>query len=257
MVRFMSLMSGSGGNSTLISDGETSLLIDCGMSGSALSKKLDSINMRPEELSGVLITHEHSDHTGGVGVIARRYGIPVYATEKTFAAMNAGKIDPGQLHTVRPGVMFSAGSIDVQPFSIPHDAADPVGYSFFADGCKYTLATDIGFMPDSLFENLRGSKSIILESNHDIEMLRYGAYPYYLKQRILSQKGHLSNDITAETAVRLADTGTDKIMLAHLSHENNTPEIAQITTKNALDRSGYGNVRLSVAARYEITSFAV
>lgn len=257
MVRFMSLVSGSSGNSTLISDGETSLLIDCGMSGSALSKKLDSVNISPESLSGVLITHEHSDHTRGIGVIARRYGIPVYATEKTLAAMNAGKIDPGQLRIIMPGVRFSAGSIDVQPFSIPHDAADPVGYNFFAEGCKYTLATDIGFMPDRLFENLRGSESIILESNHDIEMLRYGAYPYYLKQRILSKHGHLSNDLTAETAVRLADTGTSRIMLAHLSHENNTPEIAQITTKTALERSGYGNVRLSVAERYEVTAFAV
>ena len=257
MIQFMSLVSGSSGNSSLITNGSTTLLIDCGISGKKLEQKLESISINPKDISGILITHEHTDHTSGVGVLARRYSLPLYATEKTFAAMNIGKISQSQVNTISPGITFSAGSIDVHPFSIPHDAADPVGYSFLTKDGKYTLATDIGFMPESLFKEIQGSKQIILESNHDIEMLRFGSYPYYLKQRILSQTGHMSNELTAQVAVRLAHSGTENIMLAHLSCENNTPEIAQITTSNALYSGGFKNVGLSVASRHEITRFAV
>ena len=255
MVKFISLVSSSSGNSTLFSDGETNILIDCGLSGSALCEKLEGTGVSPSELSGIFVTHEHSDHTKGVGVIARRYNIPVYATEKTFCSMNIGKLSPEQVRIITPYSTFTIGETDILPFSIPHDAADPVGYSFFSGSGKYTLATDIGFMPDRLFESISGSNSIILESNHDIEMLRYGSYPFRLKQRILSDYGHMSNVLTAETSVRLADTGTEKIMLAHLSHENNTPEIAEITTRAALDREGFGDVFLSVASRNETTFF--
>lgn len=257
MIQFMSLVSGSSGNSSLISDGKTTLLIDCGISGVKLAEKLDEAGFVPSNISGLLITHEHSDHTCGVGVIARRFGIPLYATEKTFAAMNTGKVDPGLLNIICPGDTFSIGDIGVHPFSIPHDAADPVGYSFFADNNKYTLATDIGFMPDTLFEELKGSRQIILESNHDVEMLRFGGYPFYLKKRILSEIGHMSNELSAQVSVRLANCGTESIMLAHLSRENNTPEIAEITTHNALCSEGFSNVRLSVASRHNVTRFAV
>ena len=257
MIKFISLISGSSGNSTLISDGQTHLLIDCGMSGKRLKEKLSCTGVDPQQLSGVLITHEHTDHTCGVGVIARRYGLPVFATEKTFGAMDIGAIDANQINIVVPDTDFVAGTIRVTPFSIPHDAADPVGYSFCISGEKYTVATDIGFMPDKLFSHLAGSDSIILESNHDIEMLRYGSYPYDLKRRILSNVGHMSNDLTAETSLRLADSGTKRIMLAHLSHENNTPDIARITTASMLDREGYSDVELYVADRYDVTAFAV
>ena len=171
--------------------------------------------------------------------------------------MNAGKINQDLFNYINPGKTFSIGEIQVHPFSIPHDAANPVGYSFYAENCKYTLATDIGFMPDSLFNELKGSRQIILESNHDIEMLRYGAYPFYLKQRILSENGHMSNELSAQVSVRLADCGTESIMLAHLSLENNTPEIAEITTHNALCSEGFSNVNLSVASRHNVTRFAV
>ena len=257
MIQFMSLVSGSSGNSSLISDGKTTLLIDCGISGVKLTERLSEAGFSPSDISGLLITHEHSDHTCGVGVIARRYGIPLYATEKTFASMNPGKVDSGLLNNICPGNTFSIGDIDIHPFSIPHDAAAPVGYSFYADNSKYTLATDIGFMPDKLFAELKGSRQIILESNHDVEMLRFGSYPYYLKQRILSENGHMSNELSAQVSVKLADSGTESIMLAHLSRENNTPEIAEITTHNALCSEGFSNVNLSVASRYNVTRFAV
>lgn len=257
MVRFLSLVSGSSGNASLIMDDNTTILIDCGLSGVKLKEKLEALGINPCSLSAMLITHEHSDHTKGAGVAARKYGLPVYATPDTFNAMNIGKIDNSQLHRIAPGIEFKVGTITVRPFSIPHDAVDPVGYSFFAEDKKYTLATDIGCMTEALYNNLTGSDSIILESNHDVDMLRYGSYPFYLKERILGSCGHMSNDLTAQVAISLAKSGTKHIMLAHLSHENNTPEIAKITTENALKSANCTNVELTVACRYDITSFAV
>ncbi len=257
MVRFLSLVSGSSGNSSLITDGNTTLLIDCGISGKKLKERLEEAEMTPESIDAVLITHEHSDHTKGIGVIARRYNLPVFATEKTLFHTDLGKTDPSLINIIKANETFDIGSIQVHPFPIPHDAADPVGFSFIAEGEKYTLATDIGFMPDNLFCELCGSKQIILESNHDVEMLKIGDYPFYLKERILSQRGHLSNEITAQTAVMLAKAGTENIMLAHLSRENNTPEIAEITTLNALCKNGFSNVELKVASRHSVTQFAV
>ncbi len=257
MIQFISLVSGSSGNSSLITDQQTTFLIDCGISGKKLEMRLADANIDPGSISGILITHEHTDHTSGAGVIARRYNLPIYATEKTFEAMNLGKIDPCMLKCICAGKTFTVGTMDIHPFSIPHDAADPVGYSFLTKDGKYTVATDIGFMPNTLLKQLVGSKQIILESNHDVEMLRYGSYPFYLKQRILSQKGHMSNDLTSKVAVYLAERGTENIMLAHLSCENNTPEIAEITTRSALASHGFSDVGLNVASRHEITRFAI
>ncbi len=257
MVRFLSLVSGSSGNSSLITDGNTTLLIDCGISGKKLKERLEEANITPESIDAILVTHEHSDHTKGIGVISRRYNLPVFATEKTLLHTDLGKTDPSLINIIKANETFEIGSIQVHSFPIPHDAADPVGYSFVAEGKKYTLATDIGFMPDSLLCELCGSRQIILESNHDVEMLKIGDYPFYLKERILSKSGHLSNEITAQTAVMLAKAGTENIMLAHLSNENNTPEIAEITTLNALCKNGFSNVELKVASRHCITQFAV
>ena len=255
MVRFLSLVSGSSGNSSLISDGITTILIDCGLSGKKLTEKLQSIGIAPSDLSAMLITHEHSDHTQGVGVICRKYNVPIYTTYGTFNAMKAGKINEDCFHPVTPGESILIGTIRVNPFRIPHDAADPVGYSFYAEDKKYTLATDIGSMSEQLYGELCGSDSIILESNHDVDMLRYGDYPFHLKERILGRNGHMSNDLTAKTVIRLAKDGTKHIMLAHLSHENNTPEIAKITTESALQSACIHGVNLTVAQRYDITSF--
>lgn len=256
MVRFVSLVSGSSGNSSLISDGETTILTDCGMSGAMLKKKLDELEISPEEISAIMVTHEHSDHVKGVGIAARRYGIDVYSTAETLAAMQVGKIDAAQLHAVTPGEMINIGSIGVVPFEIPHDAAHPIGYNFFVNEKKYTVATDIGHMTNGIYKRLEGSEYIILESNHDVEMLKIGPYPFSLKKRILGQLGHMSNDLTAKISAKLAENGTKHIMLAHLSHENNTPEIAEITTKSALEAAGYTDVDLSVASRYDISYFS-
>ena len=256
MVNFISLISGSSGNATLISDGKTHILTDCGMSGARLKDALKKVGIAPETLSALLITHEHIDHVKGAGVIARRYNLPVYGTEKTLTKMDCGAINEDLLNAVKPDADFEIGGIGICPFSIPHDAADPVGYSHFIENSKYSLATDIGHMNDYIFEHISGSRAVLLESNHDVEMLQFGSYPYPLKRRILSDIGHLSNENAAKCAVELLKSGTERIALGHLSQENNTPEIALLDTYNALTDAGSKvgeDIQLTVAQRFEVT----
>ncbi len=255
-ITFATLISGSSGNATLISDGKTHILTDCGMSGVKLKEALLKFGLSPDALSAVLVTHEHSDHIKGVGVIARRHKIPVYATEKTFLNMDCGKIDCSLLNIINPDEDFEIGKIGIHPFSIPHDAADPVGYCYCCGAEKYSLATDIGHLNGYIMDNLYGSRKVLLESNHDIEMLQFGPYPFPLKQRILSKTGHLSNALAAKAALELIKHGTESIALGHLSHENNTPEIALLETHNYLTQNGVNighDVLLNVAKRYDAT----
>lgn len=255
---FVSLISGSSGNASYISDGRTNILIDCGMSGKALKEALDKIDADPCDIDAILITHEHSDHVKGVGVVSRRYDIPIYATENTHAAMNIGKIREENIKIIKANTEFCINSIGIKSFSIPHDAADPVGYSFFMGEEKLSVATDIGHVSDIVRENVTGSKSVLLESNHNVEMLQYGAYPFLLKKRILSDRGHLSNENAAMLALELIKGGTEHIMLGHLSAENNTPDIARMTAEQILSSGGVSigaDATLCVASRHFMTSF--
>lgn len=252
-----SLISGSSGNSTLISYGSTHILVDCGMSGKRLEQLLSQIGMRGADLSAIVVTHEHIDHISGVGVVSRRYNLPVYATEQTHSAMNVGRLSEDNIRIVEPDRPFDINDICVNAFSIPHDAAAPVGYRFFCGKEKLAVATDIGIMTDELFDSLSGSDRVLLEANHDIDMLLHGGYPEPLKARILGNAGHMSNALSAKTALALARRGTKHIMLAHLSDENNTPALAYETVKSALDADGAerGDLDLLVAKRYEVTEF--
>lgn len=258
MLELYSLISGSSGNCSLITDGKTNLLLDCGTSGKRTYEALGSLNINPDTINAVLVTHEHIDHTRGIGVLARKLKIPVYATEGTHASMDIGAIKDEQRIFVKAGCSFEIGSITVNPFEIPHDAAEPCGYSFENNETKIGVATDMGHMNDKLMQNLIGCKSIILESNHDVDMLRYGEYPFPLKQRILSDVGHLSNETAAYAALELVRNGTEHIMLGHLSDKNNLPEIAMMETFNRLNDNGVRvgtDMTLQVANRYEITRF--
>lgn len=258
MIRFISLISGSSGNASFISDGKTNLLIDCGMSGLKLKEALNAIDVLPESIDALLITHEHIDHTKGAGVISRRYNIPIYATEGTHISMDAGKIADENIRIVSENVTCDINGIGVTPFAIPHDARQPVGYTFSLGSEKYAIATDIGKMNTDILNHITGSKNVILESNHDIEMLRFGSYPFPLKQRILGELGHLSNETAAKTALYLVQHGTEHIMLGHLSKENNRPEIAMLETYNLLTDSNVSvgkDMTLQVADRYTPTSF--
>lgn len=255
---FISLVSGSSGNCTLISDGTTTLLADCGLSCKKLEDALRKTSVNPQDINGLLITHEHADHIRGAGVISRKYNLPVYATAKTHECMNLGNINEKNIKYIYPDIDFEIGTIGILPFSIPHDAVNPVGYNFFFGQKKLSLATDIGKMNDYIFSHLSGSIAVLLESNHDINMLKNGRYPIVLKRRILGDFGHLSNTAAAETVLELVKSGTRHFMLGHLSNENNTPNTAYLETANLLEKNGMKlgkDAALSVAARYEVSCF--
>lgn len=254
MIKFCSLYSGSSGNALFIGTEKTKLLIDAGLSGKRILEALCSIGENPAELSAILISHEHIDHVRGAGILSRKQDIPIYANESTWCAMEHG-LGPVKLEnrvTFCTGKEFYIGDICVKPFSIPHDAAEPVGYSFFAQGKRITTATDIGHMNDDLLSHIEGNDLLLLESNHDIEMLRMGPYPWHLKKRIMGDHGHLSNESCAEVIAHLAEKGGKRFILGHLSNENNFPELAYQTTLNALNDKKIAvgcDVTLEVALR--------
>lgn len=259
MIELHSIISGSSGNCSLVTDGETNILIDCGSSGKRILNSLQQLDVAPEDISAIVVTHEHTDHTKGVGVLARKLKIPVFATAGTHWAMEVGKLTDEQCRIVTADTQYSFGNIGFTPFSIPHDAAEPCGYTFTDGETKVAVATDMGCMTKDLFSHISGSKSIILESNHDIEMLKVGPYPYKLKRRILGNYGHLSNRIAAITTLRLIQTGTEHIMLGHLSEHNNMPGLALLETTNHLRKHDVDvdrDATIQVADRYKITSFS-
>ena len=238
---FCPLFSGSSGNALFCQYGDTRLLIDAGKPGRPIEEALRSIGVAPETLSGILVTHEHSDHIAGVGVLARRFSLPVYATPGTWMAMEGkiGKI-PGQLRReFYVGRDFWLGDIGVVPFGIPHDAADPVGFRLYGGSLSVSTATDLGHFSREVYDQIAGSSLILLESNHDPEMLRMN--PHYntvLKARILGDRGHLSNEICARALISLVAAGTGTVLLGHLSGENNTPELAMRVSREALAAEG-------------------
>ena len=317
MMRMTVLASGSKGNSTVISSSRTRILVDAGLSCRELLKRMAIAGEDPTQLDAILITHEHQDHVAGLGVLARRLGIPVYFTEPTHrawvrmmtprttmtyakwldhiqrekesraaavaaqtcdiaaesasitsvyaeaASLNADtvdateareamdtedlcdpdaasaptKADPTQLPAVEffhSGIHFCIGDIDITPFTIPHDAADPCGFVFASEGIRMALATDLGYMPSNVKAALKRIDVLLLESNHDLEMLRDGPYPWSVKQRVLSRVGHLSNLATAEFLQKDYDGGAAWIVLGHLSESNNAPELARIAAEQAL-----------------------
>ncbi len=255
---FCSVVSGSSGNASIIKNKNTIILIDCGLSGKKLISMLKNIGIDANNINAMLITHEHADHITGAGVISRRFNIPIYATAGTHKNMNIGPIQDENIRIINNCTAFEIGDIIVNPFPVSHDAKDPVGYSFLCGQKKYSVATDTGVMTEVIFSAIKGSDAIILEANHDVEMLMHGEYPYQLKRRILGKYGHMSNDITAETAVHLLESNTKHIMLSHLSDKNNAPNIAYKTVEAALTKNGAkigSDIGLCVAGRYEVTEF--
>ena len=254
---FCPLYSGSSGNALFCQYGETRLLIDAGKSGKTIEDALAGIGADIRTVSGVLITHEHSDHISGAGVLARKYHLPLYATAETWKVMEGkiGKIPPDTRREITAGRDFWLGDIGVVPFSIPHDAADPVGFRLYGGSVSVSTATDLGFFSDEVWANVAGSTLVLLESNHDPDMLR--ANPKYapaLKKRILGDYGHLSNEACASALLKLIAGGTGTVILGHLSGENNTPGLARRVSENTLNREGIrpgADVQLQVALRDE------
>jgi phosphoribosyl 1,2-cyclic phosphodiesterase len=236
MIKLASLFSGSSGNAIYISSGSTHILVDAGLSGKKIEESMAAAGEDIRNIQAIVISHEHIDHTLGAGVLSRRFNIPIYANHRTWEAVRnqIKKIKPGCIRVFNTGQPFNIGDMEVRPFSTPHDAAEPVGFNFRCNNKTVTVATDIGHMDRTLLSCLEGSDMILIESNHDVEMLKMGRYPWPLKQRILSDLGHLCNDIAGKVVAHLASCGTQKFLLGHLSAENNFPELAFQTVKNAL-----------------------
>lgn len=235
------LESGSKGNSHLIEAGETCLLVDLGISLKALLEHLKVYGKTPNDIKGVVITHEHTDHTKGVGAFVRKYKIPVYATRGSWRAMykNVSPIDDEYIKVITPDENFQVGDICVRAFSISHDAAQPVGYNFFFKDKKISVATDTGVADKSLLDAVMGADVALIEANHDENMLLMGKYSLYLKHRIKSELGHLSNKDAGHLSVSLLKGGTKTLLMGHLSEENNYPDLAYLTVKNIIEENGF------------------
>lgn len=235
MVRLCSIASGSSGNCVYAGTDETHLLVDAGVSGKRIESGLRSLSVEPDMLSGIFVTHEHVDHIQGIGILARRYHVPIYATAETLRAMTRaggiGKVDEALFRPIKPDEPLEVGDIRVNPFAISHDAANPVCYTFEACGHKIGMATDLGTYDGYLIERLSGCEILYLEANHDVNMLMVGAYPYALKQRIIGAKGHLSNENSAKLICELLHDKLKNVFLAHLSKENNYAELAYETVR--------------------------
>lgn len=244
-MRVCAIASGSSGNCVYVGHKGNHFLVDAGISGKKVEAGLAFIGVDPGELKGILITHEHSDHIQGIGVLARRYEIPLYATAETFCGMlkgktNIGRIDEELLHEIVPNHEICFGEVTVKAHSVSHDAANPVCYTFSAEGFKAALVTDLGVYTERIVDAISDAQILYLESNHDVNMLMVGAYPYYLKQRILGERGHLSNDTAAELVCKVLHTGLKYVILAHLSKENNLPELAYETVRIELQSAATG-----------------
>lgn len=255
MTTFCTLFSGSSGNAAVLRTQRGAILIDCGMSGKQVLCAMQSVRLDPRELCAVLVTHEHSDHIRGVGVLSRRLNLPVYATQGTWQGMDAcvGELPAQNRVVVTAGESFFLNELEISPFSIPHDALDPVGYRIYLPRGSVAVATDLGYFSHTVRDAVQGADLVLLESNHDPELLKRNPhYPAQLKTRILGKKGHLSNESGASAAVELAQSGTRHLLLGHLSSENNTPDMAYRTAHAALTEAGAvvgGDVTLHVAAR--------
>lgn len=241
MAKFCPLFSSSSGNSVYIGSGADGVLIDVGMSAKQTDIALHNIGVDPDTIKAIFITHEHSDHVKGLRVFAQKHKIKIYATKGT-----AFYLDNYELTSAKGSLKcevigedgIEAGSLFVKPFRTSHDARESCGYTVeTSDGRKISLATDLGYVSETVHNAIIGSDLVMLESNHDVKMLENGPYPYQLKERILSKKGHLSNDACAEEAVKLIEGGTTRLFLGHLSKENNFPELAYQSTFAALSQA--------------------
>ena len=233
-MRIVTFASGSTGNCSLITDGKANILIDAGISMRRAVSALDEYGLTPQDLCGVLITHEHSDHISGLSMLNKYYRLPIIAPTELCDVLKDTKPElSSSLNAIGVGEVLNIDSIKIRAFRTPHDSRFSVGYRFEGSGI-FAFATDTGMITDEMLDGLTGADTALIEANHDLEMLKNGPYPYFLKKRILSDHGHLCNDECGKLALSLANSGTKHIILGHLSRENNTPEIAHKTVSDVL-----------------------
>lgn len=253
MLNFCSLYSGSSGNSLFVETQNTKLLVDAGVSCKKIENSLQDIKVDPSSIDGILITHEHTDHVQGLGTLSRKFDLPVFVNQETLDAMpkQKDKIPDKNIKTFKISDKFEIGDLLIDPFSIPHDAANPCGFNIYKDDKKISIATDIGHMTNNILKGLEGSLFLMLEANYDPEVLRCSSYPFSLKSRIAGPTGHLPNEMAGKTISYLLKSGLKNAMLGHLSKESNFPELAYQTVLDELIRNDYNenSLSLGVASR--------
>ncbi|MCI8528212.1 MAG: MBL fold metallo-hydrolase [Lachnospiraceae bacterium] len=260
-MRLCSIASGSSGNCIYVGSEATHLLVDVGISGKKTENGLKELGLSGKDIDGILITHEHSDHIQGLGVMARKYEIPIYATAGTIKAMKncdgLGAVEESLFHEVKEDMKFTLKDLTVNPMRISHDAAQPVGYRIVYGRKKVAICTDLGVYNEYTVECLKGMDALLLEANHDVNMLQVGPYPYKLKQRILGERGHLSNENTGRLLCRILHDNLRTILLGHLSKENNLPELAYESVRMEINMGDTpykaGDFDIRVAKRSELT----
>lgn len=255
-MEFCTLASGSSGNAAILRCGKTTILLDAGISARRITTAMKALGIQPQDLTGILITHEHSDHISGLATLTKQLGVPVYATAPTLRIL-CEKIPllQGKCREIYPGRGVELKELFVHSFPTSHDAACSVGYSITGDGCTVTLATDLGYLSQGVKQAAQNCDLLVCETNHDEDWVRSGPYPYHLKQRVLGDYGHLSNEVGAELATMAAESGARAIILAHLSSENNTPAKARQVAELRLSYSGIDvqrDITLAVAPKKEM-----
>ncbi|OEH93081.1 MBL fold metallo-hydrolase [Bacillus solimangrovi] len=240
-LHFSVLASGSSGNVFYIGTDNQKLLVDAGLSGKQMERLLAEVHIDPNNLDGILVTHEHSDHIKGLGIMARRYDLPIYANEKTWHAMEGqiGAITTDQKFVFDMETVRTFGDIDVESFGVSHDAAEPMFYVFHHEGKKVSLCTDLGYVSERIKKTVQDSNVLIFEANHDVGMLRMGRYPWNVKRRILSDVGHVSNEDAALAMTDIIGDKTKRIYLAHLSKDNNMKDLARMSVTQVLESRGF------------------
>lgn len=238
--KLCSLFSGSSGNATYIGTDDTNILVDAGSSGRNVIKALKNIDINPCELDAILVSHEHSDHIKSAGILSRKLNIPIYANEGTWHAMETklGNVARHNIRVFNSNMDFYIKDIGIQPLLVPHDASEPVGFCFYYSSKKISITTDLGHTNNKIIKSVMDSDLVLLEANHDVHMLQVGPYPWLLKKRIMSKKGHLSNEEAGIALVEMAKGKVTHVLLAHLSKENNFPQLAYETVSGILKSNG-------------------
>jgi phosphoribosyl 1,2-cyclic phosphodiesterase len=239
-LRFSVLASGSTGNAFYIESNKEKILVDAGLSGKKLDSLFEKAHLNPREISRILVTHEHSDHIKGLGIIARKYNLPIYANEKTWKAMerSIGKLTTDQKFVFNLEEVKTFGDMDVESFGVSHDAVEPQFYTFYSGGKKVALVTDLGYVSERIKKTIEDADAYIFEANHDVDMLRMGRYPWSVKQRILSDSGHVSNEDSGLAIADVINNNTKRVYLAHLSLDNNMKDLARMSVSNILEERG-------------------
>lgn len=232
------LASGSSGNAFYIETDQTRLLVDAGLSGKQMDRLFNEVAVDPTKIDGILVTHEHTDHVKGLGILARKYDLPIYANEKTWHAMERGigKIRPDQKFHFDANSVKTFADIDVESFSVSHDAVDPMFFAFHHNNKKVALVTDLGYVSDKIKQTIQGANAFIFEANHDVSMLQMGSYPWSVKRRILGDSGHVSNEDCGLALSEVITDATERIYLAHLSKDNNMKELARMSVDQVLQQ---------------------